>query len=104
MNQWLKRGAAAVLALGLLTIGAGAVGMGPGIGEGKELRCSAQSCRCTNIGVCDPLGRGTGFVDTDGDGVCDNRAQGTGFMDADGDGVCDNRTGTGGGWRGGRWK
>ena len=28
----------------------------------------------------------------------------TGFVDADGDGVCDNRTGTGGGWRGGRWK
>ena len=104
MNQWLKRGAAAVLALGLLTIGASAVGMGPGAGEGKGLRCSIQSCRCTNDSVCDRLGQGEGFVDTDGDGVCDNLAQSTGFVDANGDGICDHRIGGGTGWRGGRGK
>lgn len=104
MNQWLKRGAAAALALGLVTIGAGAVGMGPGAGEEKGLRCSIQSCRCTNDGICDRLGQGAGFVDADGDGVCDNLAQSTGFVDANGDGICDHRIGGGTGWRGGRWK
>ena len=104
MNQWLKRGAAAALALGLLTIGASAVGMGPGVGERKGLRCSTQSCRCTNDGVCHRLGQGAGFVDADGNGVCDNLAQGTGFADANGDGICDHRIGGGTGWRRGRGK
>lgn len=104
MKQWLKRGVAAVLVLGLVTIGAGAVGVGPGTGGRNGRFCSTQSCRCVNDGVCDRLGRGMGFVDADGDGICDKLAQGIGFVDANGDGVCDHRTGGGTGWRGGRGK
>ena len=107
MKKWFIRGAAVVLVVGLGTVGAGAIGMGPRSGGGQGVFCSTQSCRYTDAdgdGVCDYLGQGAGFVDADGDGVCDRLGQGAGFVDADGDGVCDNRTGSGGGWRGGRWK
>jgi len=76
---------AGILIVALVALSVGVVAAQHGQGNGNV---GAQYADTDNDGICDNIGRCSGFVDVDGDGVCDDNC-GCGLGGC-GYGVCDN--------------
>jgi len=76
---------AGILIVALVALSVGVVAAQYGQGNGNV---GAQYADTDNDGICDNIGRCSGFVDVDGDGVCDDNC-GCGLGGC-GYGVCDN--------------